>query len=423
MRKIAGVLAVMLLTLALWTGAILAGVLEGWWRQPLAPRDAGTEAIMAAAVAKIDRDHKGNAAFVVIEDGDVHDRHFVSIGLPVDDDTLFQVASLSKWITAWGVMTLVEAGKIDLDTPVSKYLTRWRLPDSEFDNNGVTVRRLLSHRAGLSDGLGYAGFGPGEEIQSLEASLEATADASPGADGTVKVGYAPGSEFHYSGGGFTLLQLLVEEVSGESFDGYMTRAVLAPLGMSRSAFVLPEGGVSNLAEFYGEDGKPAVHYRFTATAAASLYTSTADLTRLLQAHVAGRNGEPAGRGVLSPATLKEMRRPHASQFGAAIWGLGTILYADNNSGDFIIGHDGSNAPAINTAARVDPATGDGVIALVTGNQRLATNIAGEWVFWRTGNVDTFMFLAEAKRVFPVLAAGWLAIIVAAIFFGARRRRR
>jgi CubicO group peptidase (beta-lactamase class C family) len=85
-------------------------------------------------------------------------------------------------------MTLVEDGRLDLDTPVQTYLTRWSLPESEFGNDGVTVRRLLSHTAGLTDGLGYAGFAPGIEVQALTDSLTRAADASPGADGRVLVG-------------------------------------------------------------------------------------------------------------------------------------------------------------------------------------------------------------------------------------------
>ena len=93
---------------------------------------------------------------------------------------------MSKWVTAWGVLTLVEAGKLDLDKPVSTYLTRWKLPPGAFPNDGVTVRRLLSHMAGLTDGLGYAGFKPGVPLQRLEDSLTRAADASPGADGAVR---------------------------------------------------------------------------------------------------------------------------------------------------------------------------------------------------------------------------------------------
>ena len=119
------------------------------------------------------------------------------------------------------------------------------------------------------------------------------------------------------------------------------------------------------------------------------------MTRFIQAHAIGPKGEPAGRGVLAPKTLEEMRRPHASQLGAAIWGLGTMLYAGNDAGGFVIGHDGNNDPAINTAARLDPATGNGVVVLETGNRLLATTMAGEWLFWRTGNVDFLTLTIEA----------------------------
>lgn len=410
------------LVLAAWAALVLVGTLSGWGRQTLAPR-GDVRAFMSAATQQIDADSRGNVAFALIEDGRLYDEHFSSIGRPVDRDTLFQVASLSKWITAWGVMTLVESGRIDLDAPISQYLTRWTLPPSEFDNDGVTVRRLLSHTAGLTDGLGYAGFAPGAEIQTLEQSLTRASDASPGADGAARVGAAPGGEWNYSGGGYTLLQLIIEEASGESFNAYMQRAVLQPLGMSRSSFELPEGGGDNIAEFFDADGSRATHYQFTAKAAASLYTSTADLTRFIQAHVAGPNGEQPGRGVLRPETLVEMRRPHAFQYGAEIWGLGVVLYAPSNAGDFIVGHDGSNAPAINTAARFDPATGDGIVVLETGNPRLATELAGDWVFWRTGNVDLFDVMMAVPRALLIFAVGFMVILVAGIFAAWRFRRR
>lgn len=409
-----------LLALVIWAAIVVTGTLEGWWRRPPAPA-GDVRAFGAAAIDEIGAKHKGNVAFALISSGRVAATHFVSKGKPVDGDSRFQVASMSKWVTAWGVMTLVEAGKLDLDKPVSFYLTRWKLPASQFDTNGVTVRRLLSHTAGLTDGLGYAGFKPGVPIQTLEESLTQTADASPGHDGRVRVGAAPGAKFLYSGGGYTLLQLLIEEVSGQSFNDYMKTAVLAPLGMSRSTFVLEDE--ADVADFFDERGRPATHYRFTALAAASLYTTTTDMTRFLQAHLTGANGEAAGRGVLRGETLALMRRPHASQYGVDIWGLGTILFAPNKAGGFIIGHDGNNEPAINTAARLDPATGDGIVILETGNPTLATQIASEWVFWSVGKVDLLLFMMEFDRLVATLAAGWGVIIFLAIVFALRRRRR
>ena len=118
--------------------------------------------------------------------------------------------------------------------------------------------------------------------------------------------------------------------------------MFVPLGMTRSTYNLEDASTTNAAEFYDVDGTPAIHYRFTSLAATSLYTSAADVTRFIQAHAIGSSGEPAGRGVLETQALDEMRRPHASQLGADVWGLGTMLYAGNNAGGFVIGHDGNN---------------------------------------------------------------------------------
>ncbi len=410
-----------LLAASLVAALVIAGALEGWWRKPMAPA-GNVAAFAAAATARIKAESKGNAAFILIKGGKPVAEAYVSKGAPVDRDTQFQVASLSKWPTAIAVMTLVEQGKLDLDAPVSRYLTRWKLPPTAFDNDQVTVRRLLSHTAGLTDGLGYGGFRPGEPVQSLEASLTKAADASPGADGATKVGREPGS-WDYSGGGYTLLQLLIEEVSGQPFNTYVTETVFKPLGMTRSTFVLPETP-TNLAEFYDVDGSPAIHYRFTSLAATSLYTSAADMARLIAAQTPGPNGEPAGRGVLKPETLAAMRKPHAKQYGSDIWGLGQVLYAPLDKGDFVAGHDGSNTPAINTTARVNPATGDGIVILETGNTRLATQVAGEWVFWSTGFVDSFMVLLElrATLIQVAIGAGVAFLLVFLLVWRLMRRR-
>ena len=410
--------------LAAVLAAALVGVfaLQGWGRAALAP--AGDAAAFAAAAkARLQAETKGNAAFVLVKAGQPVSEAFFSKGAPVDRDTQFQVASLSKWVTALGVMTLVERGKLDLDAPVSRYLTRWKLPASAFDNEKVTVRRLLSHTAGLTDGLGYGGFAPGAPIQSLEGSLTHAADADDGATGAVRVGLEPGAQFEYSGGGYALLQLIVEEVSGQPFNAYMTEAVLAPLGMTRSTYVLgPEP--TDLAASYATDGSSAPFNRFTAVAATSLFTTAADLTRLVAAHWPGPNGEPVGRGVLRPDTLVAMRKPQAQQFGADIWGLGVVLYAPNNRNDFVIGHDGNNGPAINTAVRLDPATGDGVVVLETGDKLAATKLAGAWEFWATRQVDLLTLTMEAGAILrnAALAAGGGFLVAFALVWRWTRRR-
>ncbi len=237
----------------------------------------------------------------------------------------------------------------------------------------------------------------------------------------VTVGAEPGSGWQYSGGGYSILQLVVEEVSGESFESYLQRSVLKPLGMVRSTFDWTPDAGTTLATFYGTDSKAAPHYRFAAVAAASLYTTVADLTRFLQAQVPGQAGEAAGRGVLSAATLAEMWKPHATKYGQDIWGLGVILYARNQAGGFVVGHDGNNDPAINTTARVDPATRSGIVVLETGSKLLASELAGEWVFWETGNVDNIAFLIGAPTMLRLMGLGALLIVAGALGLAVRRR--
>ena len=424
MRTVVRTTAATLILAACWAALVFFATSEGWLKQPIAPRGDSSR-FLRAATAFVDSANRGNAVLAILYNGAVAGVHATSVGAAVDTSSVFQVASLSKWVTAWGVMSLVQEGKIDLDAPVSRYLRRWALPPGRFDNNAVTVRRLLSHTAGLTDGLGYAGFPDGTQVQTLEASLALTSDASPGASGRVEVGIKPGAEWQYSGGGYAILQLVIEEVSGEPFEDYMQRVIFRPLGMTHSTFNWTRDAGSSLATMYDANSRPSTHYRFSAVAPTSLYTSTADLTRFLFAHLPGKNGEPVGRGVLKPATVTSMAQPHASKFGERIWGLGTMLYAGNASGGFVIGHDGSNAPATNTTARLNTATGNGIVILETGQPLLATHLAGEWVFWETGNVDFLAFTLAVPGMLRTIAFGFAAIVLGAtaISLAMRRRRR
>jgi len=407
--------------IALWAVLVLTASLQGWFASPIAPR-GDARAFMDALVGRISNAGVGNVAVALIEDGHVFDRHCRTVGDPVDAQTLFQMASVSKWVTAWGVMALVEQGRIDLDAPVSRYVTRWSLPPSEFDNDGVTVRRLLSHTAGLTDGLGYRGFAPGEGPQTLEESLTFATDHMQGADGHVRVGRAPGSRWQYSGGGFTLLQLMIEESTQQDFAQYMAQTVLEPLGMERTTFDEDVATARGIATSYGPDLQPATHYRFTALAAASMYSDLDDMARFALAHLPGDDGAPAGRGILSPATLEAMRTPEAHIFGRDLWGLGTMLFAASGA-DHVFGHDGDNFPAINHAVRVDPVTRGGIVVLSSGDAGFASQIAAEWTLWKTGHVDLSGFARNLQRLLRTIAIGAGTIAFAAIgwiWIGRRR---
>lgn len=419
MRIIKSCLAIAV-AVVMWGGLVFFALDQGWGHRSLAKTD-DTRAFALAAQRIAEQRYAGNISFILIEDGNQVAEFHLSRGEEIDKHTVFQVASLGKLIMAWGVMALVEDGLIDLDAPVSAYLTRWQLPASKFDVSGVTVRRLLSHTAGLTDGLGYDGFDTSRDRQTLEASLTRAADASPGKDGETTLGSEPGSGWRYSGAGFTLLQLLIEEVSGTSFPAFMGTRVFAPMGMERTTFDHSEALEFGLAQNFRPDGKTEPFRWYTALAATSLFTTSEDLAKFI-----ARQGPESTNPVLARETMSLMRKPHASDMGAEIWGLGTMLYAPNNTGDFIIGHDGSNEPAINSSARLDPATGDGIVVISTGNPMLATQLAGEWVFWKTGNVDSLTFASRLPTALAVFAGGALLILVGAplaIWVRTRRKSR
>jgi CubicO group peptidase (beta-lactamase class C family) len=413
--------AITILAIVLWTAFSVAGTMIGWWHEPITYEES-IEAFVDGTKMEVGNQFVGNYALATFNKGNLETEEFHSAGKSVDRNTVFQVASLSKWVSAVGIMNLVEAGKLELDVPVSTYLTRWKLPENGFDNDQVTVRRLLSHTAGLTDGLGYSGFEQGVEPQSLEESLTKATDADEGISGAVKVGMEPG-EFKYSGGGYTLLQLIMEEVTGQSFASYMKQRIFEPLHMNHSSFVWDESNGYDLAEFYNADGTEAKHYRYTSLAATSLYTSLSDLEIFFQVFLQGKNNETIGRNVIKPETLKSMREPHASIMGMDIWGLGTILYTTTDSGDFIIGHDGKSTPPINTAVRLNPETGDGIIVMETGHPILATKLASEWVFWKTGKVDLTLFTILKENMISRTGNGIIGIIILSIVVGFVRYRR
>lgn len=401
-------ISVTLLFLLLWTAFIVYGGLMNGFLLRAFSEDESPSAFIAATKEKIAEESVGNLAMVLIENGEVGWEYFYGKGEEITATTVFQVASVSKWVTAWGVMKLVQEAKLDLDRPVDEYLTRWHLPKTEFDNNKVTIRRLLSHTAGLTDGLGYEGFGPNEEVQSLEESLTKASDG-PYSDGEAKVGYEPGSDHQYSGASYTLLQLIIEEVTGQSFQVYMTENVFEPLGMTNSTFVLSDRPDLKLAKLYKNDGKTvSPPYRFTALAAASLYTCTADLTKFMQANI-GENG------ILTPATLAQMTTAEAFRNRIGVYALGPHLYSQNATDTKVIGHDGSSwKPAINTAARVDLMSKNGIIILEMGNDGFASSLADEWLFWKAGIADYVVIQRNKPYLISLLLIGCLVIIIGAV---------
>ena len=405
MRNIKNI-ALIILAILIWTSFIGYGFIDGFLLRPITSENT-SEAFIEATKEKIKDEFVGNFAMTLIENGKVSKTFFYSIDKPVNENTIFPVASISKWVTSFGVLKLVEQGKLDLDKPVDSYLTRWHLPKSEYDNKKVTVRKLLSHSSGLVDDLGYDGFKPNESVQTLEESLTKASD-SEYSDGVAIVGYEPGSKYMYSGAGYTILQLLVEEISGQSFQEYMTKEVFEPLKMENSTFVLSEKPNIQLAKIYKNDGTTREMNKFTALAAASLFTTTADLSKFLEENISNKL-------VLSKETMAEMSKPEAFINDIGVYGLGPHLYSQNDKKSKIIGHDGSGNNAINTAARIDLKSKNGIIILETGNYDIASGLSDEWIFWKAGIADYVVMQRNKSFLLTLLIIGYIIIVLSSIF--------
>ncbi|MBL0126134.1 MAG: beta-lactamase family protein [Flavobacteriales bacterium] len=298
--------------------------------------------------------------------------------IPVDGSTGFNIASISKTVTAWGVMKLVEQGKLDLDSPAENYLTRWHLPASEFNAKGVTIRRLLSHTAGLSLH-GYPGFAPSDTLPTIEASLSGKTNGG----GDVRSISEPGAEWRYSGGGYTLLQLIIEEVSGRPFADYMRTEVLEPLGMMHSSFVFDEKTRNTSSLEYNAFGEVIPFERFTAQAAAGLHTTIEDFARFALASIRVPAPEKGASPLLQASSLELMTTPAPAANGN--YGLGYNVETIMNTTTFMVGHGGSNA-GWKANFRVDRKSGNGFVVITNGasGDEVIDQAYCDWVLWKYG---------------------------------------
>jgi CubicO group peptidase (beta-lactamase class C family) len=322
------------------------------------------------------------AAVAVIENGEVILARGFGMAdtakrVPVGEETLFNIGSTSKSISAWGAMRLVSEGKLELDAPVDARLTRWHLPPSSHDAAGVTLRRLLSHTAGLSVS-GYRGWGPDDLIPTVEQSLSGINNGA----GALELKAEPGTAWSYSGGGYTLMQLLVEETARKPFADYMRDAVLRPLGMGGSSFSLTPLVLGQAARAYDELGEETPTPRFVEVAAAGMYAPIGDMACYALASI----GNARGTSVLPASTLELMTSPAPATDGR--FGLG---YAIQPSGEGFpdgvarVGHDGGNR-GWQTFFWVSREKRDGLVILTNGSNgwNVSNQLVADWIEWKTG---------------------------------------
>lgn len=236
---------------------------------------------------------------------------------PATADTLFRVGSVSKVFTALAVMQLVEAGKLDLDAPVTDYLPDFR-PQNRFEKP-ITLRQLMSHRSGL-----VREPPVGSYFDATEPTLEATIASL---NDTTLV-YEPTTRTKYSNAGVTVVGRVVEAVSGRSLEAYVQEEILAPLGAVDSTFAPNEGLQPRIAEsvMWGYDGRivRAPTFELATTAAGNLYSTAIDQAKFLEMLFAG--GKIGQRQVIRPETLAAMWQPQFPDAkGQGDFGLGFAL--------------------------------------------------------------------------------------------------
>jgi CubicO group peptidase (beta-lactamase class C family) len=252
----------------------------------------------------------------------------------VESDTLFQAASISKPVAAMGALRLVESGKLALDGAVGKHLGAWASPGRD----AITLRQLLSHTSGLSVH-GFRGYPHGAPVPSLEQVLFGQVPANSQA---IVLTGRPGAQYRYSGGGYTVLQQVMIEVTGEPFPQAMAALVLGPLAMKSSTYEqpLPENLAAKAATGHDPKSHPIAGRwnTYPEMAAAGLWTTAPDLARYMLAVQKAYSGQ--GGGPIEPASAREMLRSQFADPALAPGAPGLGPFVNDARGTF--GHAGTN---------------------------------------------------------------------------------
>ncbi len=254
---------------------------------------------------------------------------------PVDDETLFQAASISKPVSAMAALALVARGALLLDENVNLKLTSWQVPENDFTKEQkVTLRRLLSHNAGLTVH-GFGGYVTEEPFPNLRSVLDG---AKPANSAAILPDMIPGTTFRYSGGGYCVVQQLLADVTGKPFPALLQELVLEPLEMKQSSYEQPlPGGKCGLAAVgHNGDGEPikGKWHVYPEMAAAGLWTTPSDLARFALELQRSWNGK--SDRVLSTALARQMLTAQVADAG-----LGIFINGEGKTLRF--SHGGANA--------------------------------------------------------------------------------
>jgi CubicO group peptidase (beta-lactamase class C family) len=256
---------------------------------------------------------------------------------PVTPHTLFMAGSISKPVTAMGALALVERGKISLESPVNTELHSWKVPSNGFTAaHPVTLGLLLDHTGGFTGGDFFPGYVKGTAAPTLLQILDGK---EPATNQPVRVGFVPGSKWHYSGDGYLVVQQLMIDASGKRFPDLMRELVFQPLGMDETTFEQPisRGLAERAASGTLMDGDAVAGgwHEQPEMAAGGLWSTPADLARL--AIEVARATHGGSDRILSERMATEMIAPHWRT--GVINTLGTSRSPDQMGYGFFVGDD------------------------------------------------------------------------------------
>jgi CubicO group peptidase (beta-lactamase class C family) len=199
---------------------------------------------------------------------------------PVTPETLFQAASISKPVAAMAVLRLVQENRLNLEEDVNKKLVSWKVPENEFTKERkVTLRGLLSHSASITVS-GFNGYSSDKQVPTLLQILNGT---TPANSKPIRVDGLLNKEFRYAGGGYIIMQQLLEDVTGKPFPALMQKTILGKLGMTHSSYLqpLPKELWDSAAIGHGTNGEKLKGNwnTYPEMAAAGLWTTPSDLAR------------------------------------------------------------------------------------------------------------------------------------------------
>jgi CubicO group peptidase (beta-lactamase class C family) len=239
----------------------------------------------------------------------------------VRTDTIFNACSISKFVTGMLVMILTEQGILDLDEDVNEQLLSWKVPDHRFSAK-VTLRRLLSHQSGIKDP--NDSFSELNLIDSVPYMVEILEGKIPYCKTPVEVNVEPGSEFHYSDAGYCIIQQVIEDVTGKSFEMVSSELIFTPLKMEHSSFPtdFSKERMTNFSCGHNKYGRliDGGYSIYPYPAASGLWTTPTDLANLVIELIGSLKGQ--SKIGLSEMKAKEM----ISSQGSSKWtGLGVFL--------------------------------------------------------------------------------------------------